>query len=112
MSAPIPDQPPPAQQQSTTDQSAFQAGPPAAQLCGFTVPTFRFSPSFKLPPISFPPKLPSFLPSLGISCASTNPLAVPDLPYGGGRVATYDADPDAVYDQDGTAGSDDSATTT
>lgn len=111
MSAPIPDQPPPAQQQATSDDSAFQAGPSAAQLCGFTVPTFRFSPSFKLPPIAFPPQLPPFLPSLGISCASSNPVAVPDLPAGGGRKATYDANPDDAYDQDGTSGSDSSATT-
>jgi hypothetical protein len=99
MGAPIPDQPSPADQQASSSNAAFQAGPPAAQLCGFTVPTFTFKPKFKLPGLSFPPPLPSFKPSLGINCGQTNPVAVPALPDGGGRVATYDQDPDQIYDQ-------------
>lgn len=79
---------------------SFSPGPPVAQLCGFKVPSFSFSFGFKLPPIAFPPKIPLPKIGFGLNCQSNNPVnAANGQPNGGGRVATYDPDPDDVVNQ-------------
>jgi hypothetical protein len=97
---------PPVDAPSLPDQSAlsasagFDPGLPAADLCGFVVPFFSFALGFDPPPISFPPPIPTFGPSLGLNCSTTNPISVSaKLPYGGGRVGTGDPDPDLQFDQ-------------
>ena len=100
MSDPIADGPPPAAQQVLTSDAAFEPGPTAPDLCGFELPTLRFRFGFKLPAIAFPPRRPSFLPSLGIDCTKINPLdPAGNKPDGGGRVGTSDEDPDLQLDQ-------------
>ena len=100
MSAPIPNEPSLADQQAVTTNSSFEPGPTLPDLCGFELPTFVFKISVNIPGIAFPPALPRFIPSLGIKCGDTNPIDVTkNVPYGGGRVATFDADPDDQFDQ-------------
>ncbi len=98
--APPPDGPPPAQQQQIAADASFQAGPPVAQLCGFKLPSLQFSFGFTLPPINFPPKLPSLQAAIGLNCDTDNPLDISaGLDWGGGRVGTQDPDPDDLLDQ-------------
>ena len=100
MSAPIPNQPSLADQQALSANASFAPGPTSPDLCGFELPTFVFRISVNIPGIAFPPALPRFIPSLGISCAAINPIDVSSgVPYGGGRVATFDANPDDQFDQ-------------
>lgn len=67
-------------------------------LCGFKLPgPIPLQVGFVIPPFSIP--LPSFLLSAGISCANLkkpgNPLDfAAGLGWGGGRVGTFDPDPD------------------
>lgn len=83
----------------STSGPSFEAGPPIGQLCGFKLPSFKFSLGFKVPSIKFPPPLPTFKPSLGINCSTTNPINVSaGLAWGGGRVATSDPDVDRELD--------------
>lgn len=101
--APPPDGPPPAAQAALAASASFQASLPAAELCGFALPSFLFAISFVLPTI-FPLPIPSFEISIGFSCDLNNPIGVGGgLSWGGGRVATYDPNPDdslaAYFDQ-------------
>lgn len=101
--APPPDGPPLAQQQQQAVDATFEAGPPVSGLCGIQLPTFRFGIAFNLGAIlgaGFPPKLPTFSLSLGITCSEDNPLDITaDVAWGGGRVGTADPDPDLTLDQ-------------
>lgn len=91
---PPPAGPPPAAQQAAAVSAGFSAGPPVVSLCGFTLPSFVFSIKFNLPSI-FPLPLPSFHFSIGLNCSLTNPLDISGgVSFGGGRVPTYDPDPD------------------
>lgn len=96
-SPPPPDGNPPNQQAIIDGSASFEAGPPAASLCGFALPTFRFAFSLKLPALPIPPPIPFFSFSLSLNCDLSNPLNVSaGLNWGGGRVATFDPDPDDV----------------
>lgn len=96
-SPPPPDAPPLAEQKAAAVSAGFEEGPPVASLCGFAIPSFLFKLSFNLPAISFPPPLPSFFIALGLNCSLNNPLDVSaGVPYGGGRQASFDPDPDAT----------------
>lgn len=97
MSAPIPDDPSPEEQDQKLADAGFTKGPPAASLCGYAIPSFGFTFGFHLPPIAIPNPL-AFLPKLaiGINCADplANPFSVtPALPPNGGRVASIPKDP-------------------
>ena len=102
MSAPIPNEAPAA----GGDDKSFKEDQDVSSLCGFKVPSFSFSIGISIPPIAFPPPLPKFLPSLGISCPTSNPVdVVGDKPNGGGRVASFDPDPDDAFEQQSAADS-------
>lgn len=95
--------PPPPDAPSVEDQNlisagaSFEPGPPALSLCGFALPTFRLAFTLKLPNLPFPPPLPFFNFSLSLNCDLSNPLSVSGgLSYGGGRVASFDSDPDDI----------------
>ena len=99
-SAPPADAPSVAQQAASAAGAGFSAGPPLGQLCGFAIPGFTFKLLPSIPPISFPPPLPSFRLSIGLNCSADNPLSVSaGLSYGGGRVSNSDADADLSLDQ-------------
>ena len=99
-SPPPPDAPPVAQQATSQANAGFAAGPPIGQICGFTVPGFTFKLLPSLPPISFPPPIPTFSLSIGLNCSLSNPLNISaGLAYGGGRVSNADPDPDLQLDQ-------------
>lgn len=99
-SPPPPDAPPVAQQALATANAGFSPGPPAAELCGFKLPTFLFGIKFNLPPISFPPPIPNFRLSLGLNCSLSNPINISaGVAYGGGRVPNSDPDPDLQLDE-------------
>jgi hypothetical protein len=73
--------------------------PEFPDFCGFSLPTASFSFGFVLPTISFPPELPDLRVSLGINCSLSNPVNISaGVPYGGGRVGSFDPDPDAALD--------------
>lgn len=77
--------------------AGFDAGPPAASLCGFAIPTirFKFGFNFNLPGFSFPPKLPIPYLSLGLNCDLNNPLDLSaGLKPGGGRTSNAPPSPD------------------
>lgn len=70
---------------------------PKASICGFSLGLPRFSFSFFLPSIPFPPPLPSFFISFKLTCDPTHPVDVTaglNLPFGGGRTMNADPDPD------------------
>jgi hypothetical protein len=93
--APPPDYPPP-EQDSVGASAGFAEGPPVASLCGFTIPSFIPKIEIKIPKLSFPPPLPTFLFSfsLGLSCDTSNPLDVSaSTPFGGGRQSNAAPDP-------------------
>lgn len=117
--APPPDAPPPATQELLASAATFSVGVklpdlplfPGGQLgVGVSTPNFPFSIcGFKLPgpfsinlgPLTLPPikiPLPDFFAALGISCdgiLNGHPLDfTAGVKWGGGRVATYDKDPD------------------
>jgi hypothetical protein len=99
MGLPIANGPPPAAANQASADASFEPGPTVANLCGFKLPTFTFKLGFKLPTIKFPPPVPTFKPSLGINCSTTNPISVnAGFAWGGGRVATYDVDTDQQLD--------------
>jgi len=53
--------------------------------------------NLNLPAIPFPPPLPFFSFSLSLNCDLNNPLSISGgLQWGGGRVASFDPDPDDV----------------
>lgn len=94
-SPPPPDGPPPEEQAAIDASASFEAGPPVTSLCGLEIPSFSFSFGLLLSGISFPPPIPKIKISLGISCDANNPIDVTaGVEYGGGRVATFDPDPD------------------
>ncbi len=91
---PPPDGPSPDERAEVSADAEFKAGPPVLDLCKFKLPSFLFKIKFKLPPINFPPKLPSFSLSLGLNCDLSNPLNVTaGVKFGGGRVSTGEPDP-------------------
>ena len=102
MSLPIPDAPSPAVQDALSADASFEVSPlPAAALCGFALPSFSFSLSFKLPGgFSIPPAFPpAFSFPLAFDCLLNNPLEVDKgLKSGGGRVGSVPKDPDDDYD--------------
>ena len=101
--APPPDGPAPAAQQQQAQAAIFQLGPPVASLCGFKLPTLSINlslPPVSLPSLPFPPKLPTFKLSIGINCASSNPLDISGgIAWGGGRVSNADPRADDLADQ-------------
>lgn len=102
--APPPDGPPPGVQAALSASASFQPSLPAISLCGFTLPSFLFAIEFSLLIEIFPLQLPSFSFSLGFACDLNNPISIGiGLDFGGGRVATYDPNPDddlaAFFDQ-------------
>jgi hypothetical protein len=71
--------------------------PPAASLCGFSLPKSLFKFGFKLPALAFPPAIPTPYLALGLNCSLSNPLDVSaGLRYGGGRTPNADPDPDLL----------------
>lgn len=95
-SPPPPSFPSPADQDAALVDASFAPGPPAASLCGFVFPTFKFEISLNIPfpNIPFPPK---FFFSFGLNCDLSNPFSFTGgVKFGGGRVST--ADPDPVAD--------------
>lgn len=84
---------------SDPDASASVSFPPSpkASICGFSLGLPRFSISFFLPAIAFPPKIPLPFISFKLSCDPKNPIDVTaglSLPFGGGRVSNAEPDPD------------------
>jgi len=82
---------------------SFDAGLPAAELCGFKIPFISAALGFHLPPLAYPPAIPTFGLSLGLNCNLNNPISVTATlffrgPYGGGRIPAYDPDPDLEFD--------------
>lgn len=76
--------------------ASFNAPEVNAQICGFSIRLPKFSISFLLPAINFPPKLPIPRFSLQLTCDPSNPIDVSaGLGYGGGRTSNADPDPDA-----------------
>jgi len=93
-SPPPPDFPDPTEQDAALVDGGLAIGPPAASLCGFAFPTFKFKISINIPfpVIPFPPK---FFFSFGLNCDLDNPFAINGgvtVP-GGGRKSTADPDP-------------------
>jgi hypothetical protein len=97
--APPQDDPPPDVQDAQAADAGFALGPPVASLCGFAIPSLRFSFGFKipgLPGIAFPPAIPFPFLAIGLHCDSDNPLDVTaGVGYGGGRVSNAPPDPDS-----------------
>ncbi len=63
----------------------------------FQIPKLGSFPKFALPPIPAFPKIPIPPLPLTLSCKASDPVDVAgDAPYGGGRVAKSDPDPDLV----------------
>ncbi len=65
--------------------------------CGFSfgLPKFSFSFTVTLPDLPAIPALPSFNFAFNLSCDPSKPIDISaGLPYGGGREAHYDPDPD------------------
>jgi hypothetical protein len=75
--------------------AGFSAGTPVVSLCGFTLPSFSISVLLQLAikiKFTFPPP---FILAIGINCDLNNPLVITaGIPFGGGRVGTFDPDPD------------------
>ena len=91
---PPPDEPPPGISDVADIDAGFALGPPAATICGFTIPTLKFSLKFFLKlPLPFKLPFPPFL-HLQFSCDPLGFSAEVTVP-GGGRVGTMPADPDA-----------------
>jgi hypothetical protein len=77
--------------------ATFNAPELNASICGFSIRLPKFSISFLLPAIAFPPKLPIPRFSLQLTCDPSNPINVSaGLGYGGGRVSRTDPDPDTT----------------
>ena len=118
MAMPPPNAPPTALQQAVNDGATFSATIKLPRLpafpggnlglgaktptlpfslCGFKLPSFGFSLGFTIPPFSIDIST-LFGIALGISCdgiKSGHPLNfTAGVPWGGGRVGTYDPDPD------------------
>lgn len=92
--APPPDAPPPEVQDAAIANAGFLPGPPAAELCGFKLPSFLFAFGFHLPSLNFPPPLPIFKFALGINCDLSNPIKIDaSLTSGGGRQSNGEANP-------------------
>lgn len=75
----------------------FESPDAKAQTCdlSFQIPRLPAFPSFNLPAIPAIPTLPKLPLPLGLSCDPKEPAnVVGDQPYGGGRVAKRDPDPD------------------
>lgn len=99
--SPPADAPSPEDQDAASVDAGFAPGPPVATLCGFAFPSFKPFLKIGIPigGISFPPKIPTFSPSLGLNCDVNNPLDVTaGVKWGGGRVASFDRDPDVDED--------------
>jgi len=96
MSNPVPNFPPPEEQDLISASASFEPGPDAISLCGFAFPPkFNFSFGFNLPAIPIPFKLPTFDFSLGLNCSLDNPFSFSgNIAYGGGRVAQFDTNDD------------------
>lgn len=75
--------------------ASFVAGPPVLALCGFALPLPAFLLGLKIKIPRFPPPLPIPFLSIGLKCSLSNPFDVSaGVAYGGGRVATFDPNPD------------------
>ena len=97
---PPPDAPPLADQDLAELNASFDPGLPAASLCGFMLPFLSIFFSITLPglpfPIPFPPNI-SIL--IGLNCSLSNPIDISGgVSYGGGRIASFDPDPDFIDD--------------
>jgi hypothetical protein len=92
MGSPPPlDAPSPDVQDAAGVDAGFSKGPPAAELCGFALPSLNFHFGFRLPGLGFPPPLPSPFLALGLSCDANNPIDISGgVKWGGGRVGQAD----------------------
>ena len=92
MSLPVPDSPPPDEQDVVSANAGFAPSPSGASLCGFAIPPlFFFNISFRIPfpNFDFPP---TFYFGLSLNCDLSNPIDA-EIGIGGGRASTQDPDP-------------------
>jgi len=70
-----------------------------ASPCDFKLKLPSFSIRINLPSIPFPPALPTLAFHFALSCDLANPISVSGgVAYGGGKVASFDSDPDMQED--------------
>lgn len=79
-------------------EASFNSEDPGLSLpCGLSIKIPRFSIAFILPTIPFPPTIPIPFFGFALSCDPLSPINMTaGLDYGGGRVARFDANPDAT----------------
>ena len=94
-SPPPPDAPSLEEQDTVATNAQFSPGPPAASLCGFVIPFLSIFFNINLPGIPFPIGLPTISILIGLNCSLSNPIDISGgVSYGGGRIASFDPDPD------------------
>lgn len=98
---PPPNYPPPADDAAVSGQFGVESqGPPVATICGFGIgqPKLKFGLSILIH-FSFPPSIPLPWFSFTLQCDPSSPVDVSGgLPFGGGRPANGEPDPDDVED--------------
>lgn len=97
---PPPDAPSLEEQNALAVNAKFSPGLPVASLCGFTLPILSILFSINIPGLPFPiPFPPNIAILIGLNCSLSNPLNISGgVSYGGGRIASFDPDPDLIDD--------------